>query len=222
MKLLCITYRKWAIEIYETLENMFPEYSFKIIKSREEYKKDLIDEFKPDMILWYGWSWIIENDIINNYFCVMLHPSPLPKYRGGSPIQNQIINGEKFSSITLFKMTENLDAGPIIIQLSFSLLGDITDIFKRLIILGVAASEKLINGNYSLTEQNENDATIYNRLSEDNSEITIDDLLNLSAETLCNKIRMLTPPYPPAYILMKGGVKLKILKAEIEGIDGIV
>ena len=51
-------------------------------------------KYNPTYILFYGWSKIIDNKIINDFECIMLHPSPLPKYRGGSPIQNQIINGD--------------------------------------------------------------------------------------------------------------------------------
>ena len=49
----------------------------------------------------------------------MLHPSPLPKYRGGSPIQNQIINGESKSAVTLFKINNKIDQGDIIYQKEF-------------------------------------------------------------------------------------------------------
>ena len=44
----------------------------------------------PDIVLFYGWSWKVSEKLINKFDCLMLHPSPLPKYRGGSPIQNQI------------------------------------------------------------------------------------------------------------------------------------
>ena len=43
-------------------------------------------------MLFYGWSWKIEEEIYANYMSIMLHPSDLPKFRGGSPIQNQILN----------------------------------------------------------------------------------------------------------------------------------
>ena len=103
-KILCITYRDWANKIYNSLKNTLPEYDFKIISSREEYKKENhIDNFKPNIILWYGWSWIIPENIVSKYDCICLHPSPLPKYRGGSPIQNQIINNEKLSAISIIR-----------------------------------------------------------------------------------------------------------------------
>ena len=77
----------------------------------------MIHRIKPNIILWYGWSWILPPNIVKEYNCVALHPSPLPKYRGGSPLQNQIINGETISAITLFKMEEGLDNGDVIKQL---------------------------------------------------------------------------------------------------------
>ncbi len=45
-----------------------------------------------------------------------IHPSLLPKYRGASPIQRAIMNGEKETGITIFQITEELDAGNIIAQ----------------------------------------------------------------------------------------------------------
>ena len=65
----------------------------------------------PEIIFFIGWSWIIDDHLIKSNKCICLHPSPLPKYRGGSPIQHQIINGESLSAVTFFEMTNDLDAG---------------------------------------------------------------------------------------------------------------
>ena len=100
MKILCVSYREWALNIYENISKK-PEHEFLIIHDHESYSDELVDKFSPDLILFYGWSWLVSKEIINNYQCVMLHPSPLPKYRGGSPIQNQIINNEKVDDIDL-------------------------------------------------------------------------------------------------------------------------
>ena len=107
--ILCVTHRDWGCKIYDMLKNSLSEYNFKIIRDKSSYSDKVIKEFKPDIILWYGWSSIIPPNIVNNYDCICLHPSPLPKYRGGTPIQNQIINGEKMSAVTIFKMKEGID-----------------------------------------------------------------------------------------------------------------
>ena len=70
----------------------------------------------------------------------MLHPSPLPKFRGGTPIQNQIIAGKKISSVTLFKINKILDGGPIIAKKPYSLEGSMSQILARITKIGVTFS----------------------------------------------------------------------------------
>ena len=91
MRLACVGYRKWALNIYDSLANSL-DHNFFIIRSKEQFNAEAIFDFNPDLILFYGWSWLVDIKIINKFNCLMLHPSPLPKYRGGSPIQNQIIS----------------------------------------------------------------------------------------------------------------------------------
>ena len=55
----------------------------------------------------------------------------LPKYRGGTPLQNQIINDDLDSAVTIFKMTSVMDAGPICSQEYLSLRGDLSVIFSE-------------------------------------------------------------------------------------------
>ena len=115
MKIACIGYRSWALKIYDSLAQS-TDHDFLIIRSKDQYKEKAITEFFPDLVLFYGWSWIISKNIVNSFKCVMLHPSALPKYRGGSPLQNQIIDGLEIGAVTLFLIQEELDAGPILLQ----------------------------------------------------------------------------------------------------------
>ena len=86
----------------------------------------------------------------------MLHPSPLPKYRGGSPIQNQLINGEKESAVTLFKIDKGMHTGDIIAQKPFQLLGGLDRIFSYITALGTDLSMNMIRNfnNLELVPQN--------------------------------------------------------------------
>jgi len=199
MRILCITYRQWALDIYSNIQKN-SDHLYLTIDSYEKYSDEIIYDFKPDYILFYGWSWIVPSNIINNYKCIMLHPSPLPKYRGGSPIQNQIINNEKQSMITLFIMTDNLDDGDIILQKEISLEGHLDSIFKNITKIGIELTMKMLKGDYSLTKQDNTQATYCKRRKPSESEITIDELKTKSSEYLFNKIRMLEDPYPNAYI----------------------
>ena len=112
MRILAIGYRDWAINIYKNLANK--KIKIKIIK-KEVSLKD-IKKYNPDFILFYGWSKKVSTKIVKKYKCIMLHPSKLPKFAGGSPIQNQIIRNIKSSAVTLFRMNEKIDRGNIILQ----------------------------------------------------------------------------------------------------------
>tara|TARA_R110000796_G_C14432404_1_gene421285 strand:- start:122 stop:787 length:666 start_codon:yes stop_codon:yes gene_type:complete len=214
--ILCITYRSWATKIYDMLEQSLPEYNFKIINNQDLYSEDIIHSFQPDIILWYGWSWIIPPNIIEQYECLCLHPSALPKYRGGSPIQNQIINNEQLSAVTIFKMNDGIDTGDIIKQVPMLLKGNIQEIFNRMSEIGFIATYDLLTTGYSLQKQNNNQSTYFSRRKPSDSEITVNEILSQSADYLYNKIRMLTDPYPNAYIKDKNGNKVYITNAYIK------
>jgi len=216
MNIACITYRDWAIDIYEKIHEVYNgKHTFLIWRDKDSFNAKTLIEFNPDLILWYGWSWIVDNVFVNEYESVMLHPSALPKYRGGSPIQNQIINGEKLGAVSLFRMTEELDKGDIYQQLPLSLAGSLDDIFRRISDLGFAATCNLIDGNYKLMPQNHTNATYCKRRKPSDSRITLNEITNESAEYLYNKIRMLADPYPNAYIQMKDGEKLYITQSHL-------
>ncbi|TGV03845.1 formyltransferase family protein [Flavivirga rizhaonensis] len=216
MKIACITYRDWAINIYEKIYEVYNDkHTFLIWKTKDEFNAEELKEFKPDLILWYGWSWIVDDLFVNDYESIMLHPTPLPKYRGGSPIQNQIINGEKIGAVSLFKMNEGLDKGDIYQQLPLSLSGSLNEIFDRISNLGFAATCNIIDGNYSLQPQDHSQSTYFKRRKPKDSEITLKEIQTKPAEYLHNKIRMLNDPYPNAYISTIDGKKLYLIESKI-------
>ena len=219
-KILCVTYRDWACNIYDALQEVMPNINFKIIRTKEDYDESIIDKYDPDIILWYGWSWIVPEKIINKYTSLCLHPSPLPQFRGGSPIQNQIIRNIKISAVSIFKMDNGMDSGDIIDQVPLSLLGDIPAIFTRMTDIGFTSTYKILTQlergeQLKLYKQNEDIATEYERRKPSQSEITIDELQNNTVEHIHNKIRMLTGLYPSAYINGKNGNKLFITGAKL-------
>ena len=219
MKIVCVGYRDWALEIYERLKVFYGNTHNIIIVNKEEYSEAFLEKEKPDMVLFYGWSWKIKTSVINKYKCLMLHPSPLPKYRGGSPIQNQIINGETLSAVTIIEMTDELDGGDILAQEEISLEGKIEDILKRITRVGSRLTKIIISGNIIRRKQNENESTFYNRRKDQDNEITIQEILNKDSQYLYNKIRMLGDPYPSAYIKTADGKRLLIKEVVVEKDD---
>ena len=219
LKVLCVGYREWSLEIFKKLiENT--SFIVTVITSKESLTCEIVKKIEPDIILFYGWSWKVSDEIIDNYFCLCLHPSKLPKYRGGSPIQNQIINGEKDGAISIFRMTKGIDEGDICFQKDMSLEGNIKQIYNRIYEIGLESTLKIIDNfvqkKLKFTPQNNEMATSYLRISPGQSRITIEELKRCSAQDLFNKIRMLTDPYPNAYIVCGDGKKLFLTESHIE------
>ena len=215
-KILCVGYREWALNIYNKIAQNYNDGDVTIVASYDEYNDSFVKEYNPDFILFYGWSWMVSEDIISDYKCIMLHPSKLPKYRGGSPIQNQIIRGEENSAVTLFLMNEEMDSGPIVFQELMLLSGSINDIFNRIEELGYQGTMQFLSNPIEGVKQIEEDATYFKRRTEQQSEITLKELKEQPAEYIYNKIRMLQDPYPNAFIYAADERKIFITNIYIE------
>ncbi|MCR6574231.1 methionyl-tRNA formyltransferase [Campylobacter insulaenigrae] len=73
-----------------------------------------IKNLKPDFIVVAAYGKILPKSILDIAPCVNLHASLLPKYRGASPIQSAILNGDKISGVCTMLMEEGLDSGSIL------------------------------------------------------------------------------------------------------------
>ena len=205
MKIWICAYRDWAKKIFVEIKK---NYKCKLIKSKEEFNNIKNQIKKNDKIFFLGWSWIVPENIITKYDCICLHPSPLPKYRGGSPIQHQIINGENKSAVTFFRMEKKLDSGNILFQKKFSLNGDLQNIFSRITSLGILGISNLLNNKIKEQVQNEKEATFFKRRIPKESEILVEDFKKNSAKAIYNKIRSLQDPYPNAFVVCRDGKKI--------------
>ena len=215
-KILCVGYRQWAIDIYKNLRDEFRKFTFVVITTESEFDSFDLSSFSPDVILFYGWSSIISEKIIQEFDCWMLHPSALPKYRGGSPIQNQIIDGVISSSVTIFRMTSKVDSGDILASSHLDLTGSLSSIFSRISSIGFEKTKEILLKQPIPIRQDESEATYCKRRTPEQSEITLDEIMNKDSIYLYNKIRMLADPYPNAFIKTRDGRKLLIKSAEID------
>lgn len=171
---------------------------------------------KDDILLFYGWSWIVPPSFTDELNCICLHPSPLPKYRGGSPIQNQVIAGETVGAVTLFKMGQGLDDGPIIGQQCISLAGYLHEIEHRIYSAGWDLTKNLLlayeTNTVTFTPQDEAQATFCKRRKPSDSQI----LPTETALEVYNKVRCLQNPYPRAFILGSDNKKIYLQKVDYD------
>lgn len=204
MNFYFLAYRDWALAASaQLLKTSFPDGHQVLVTSRLPPLHNLN---KNDVLIFVGWSSLISSDYIDLCLCVCIHPSKLPKFRGGSPIQNQIIANEAMSAVTLFKMDSTLDGGPIYAQIEYSLSGYLDDILKTISSitsqLVVTFVNEIIAGKELIfVPQDSEEATTYNRRKPSQSRITVDQLSEMTAMDLYNMVRCLQPPYPEVEIV---------------------
>ena len=85
-------------------------------------QKELHD-LHPDLIVVMGYGLLLPKFILQlpRFGCINIHVSLLPRWRGAAPIEHAILNGDKITGLTIFKLVEKLDAGPIIARDSIAI-----------------------------------------------------------------------------------------------------
>ena len=120
-KIIIATIKSWNIENSKILKDKLKSsYEVHIIDNKEDLNTDIISSVNPKFIFFPHWSWIIPKEIYDNFECVVFHMTDLPFGRGGSPLQNLIINKVYDTKISAIKVDGGLDTGPIYMKKDFS------------------------------------------------------------------------------------------------------
>src|SRR3954465_4565917 len=85
-------------------------------RARDEAFILQLREWQPELIVVAAYGQILPKSILElpRYGCINVHTSLLPRYRGAAPIQWAILNGDAETGVTIMKMDEGMDTGPII------------------------------------------------------------------------------------------------------------
>ena len=146
------------------------------------------------------WSSIVPKSITDMYECVGFHMSNLPYGRGGSPLQHLIAGGAKWTTVTAFRMTKDLDAGPIYLKHNMPLEGSAEDCYARAAEVSMEMIEEIVATEPTPVPQT-GEATIFKRRRPEDS--LIHGLKTI--EELYNHIRMLDANgYPRAFLQHHG------------------
>lgn len=157
----------------------------------------MIAKTNPKYVFFPHWSDIVTDEILDQVECVCFHMTDLPFGRGGSPLQNLISRGLKSTKITSFKMTHEIDAGPIYMKCDLSLAGTAFEIFKASAPICFHMMQQIVLNEPIPTEQG-HEPVVFKRRKKTDSKIHKLEKL----EELFDHIRMLDAPgYPKAYII---------------------
>ena len=174
-------------------------------------------ELKQDIILVVSYGQIIPKNILNipKYGFLNVHASLLPKWRGAAPIQRSIINLDKETGISVMKIAEELDTGPVCNTYKINLEKNLnaSEVADK---LSLVAAEKILDNiddiledKANFIEQDHSKATYASKIQKAEGEINWSN----NAKDINGKINGLYP-VPGAFFIYKGE-RYKILKAKI-------
>jgi methionyl-tRNA formyltransferase len=178
------------------------EKKIKVFQPKSPSKDDIFfeefNDLKPDLCIVSAYGKIIPNKMLNipKFGFINIHPSLLPKYRGPSPIQTAILNGDKKTGVSIMKIDEKIDHGPVLAQrapangtsqLEFRKLHD--ELAKLGAELLINTLPKYIRGEITPREQDHDNATFTKLLTREDGKIYWSDRYS----KIYNQIRALNP-----------------------------
>ena len=183
------------------------------IKAKESV--EVLKKYEADIFVVAAFGQILSKEILDmpRFGCINVHASLLPKYRGASPIQWAIINGDKESGVTIMQMNEGLDAGDMIASASTPVLDTDTgeSLHDKLAELGAALLKGTLlsieSGQITRTPQPAECESYAPLLTKKMGELDF----NKSAKELLRLLRAFTP-WPGTYTYINGKV-LKVISA---------
>jgi len=152
---------------------------------------ELLEPYKPDIIVTVAFGQMLKQNLLDKYRVINVHPSMLPKYRGSSPIQWALINGEVKTGVTIMQTDIGMDTGDILLQESTNIEPNETagELGIRLASVGSRLLVKVLDGDEKRVPQNHAEATEFPMLSKEMAQID----WNWSPQKIHNFVRGLNP-----------------------------
>lgn len=186
--------------------------------SKQELEQ-LIQDLDPDILVVVAYGMMITPAIVNNYLCLNVHGSLLPKYRGAAPIQYAVLNGDAQSGVSIMVLDEKMDTGPVIWSECVDLLPTQTagQLFDVLAALGPPALQSAL---YQLRRDREKTPVHYQdeplvsytkKLTREDGYL---DLATMSPQQIVRKVKAFSP-WPGTYV-QQGELQVKIIDANLD------
>ena len=179
-----------------------------------------LNDLNPDLFVVVAFS-ILPDRIIDipKYGSINIHPSLLPKYRGSSPIQYALLNGDEETGVSIINLNSKIDSGSILAQKKFSIpnSANFGYMYEKLGIIGSELLIKVIkdmqNKKTSPIVQDESKITLAPKIKKEQYKIDWNQPVN----QIHNQIRAFDP-YPGAYAFINNK-RIKLFASKIEDIE---
>lgn len=199
------------------LAHGLPVFQPEKIRASEAVEK--LRSYEADIFVVAAFGQILSKEILEmpKYGCINIHASLLPRYRGASPIQYAILNGDDMTGVTIQQMDEGVDTGDILAMKAIPVEKEDTggSLFEKLSRLGaellVKTLPRLEAGDIIPVKQKEEDAVHVRMLNKDMGKIDWEK----EAEVLERLVRGMNP-WPSAYCTFRKK-SLKVWRSEVSG-----
>ena len=200
---------KWNETVYDSVLRHLPGH-WDNVSTRENLEIFLTLPKTPRYVFFPHWAYKVPDRITNRFECIAFHMTDLPYGRGGSPLQNLIGRGHTSTKLSAFKMTGELDAGPVYLKKYLSLHGSALQIFHRMASLTGEMIKEIIESDIVPVEQI-GTPTFFRRRKPTESKLPDD----LDQRGIYDFVRMLDAPgYPKAFI-EHGQLRIELSNAEM-------
>jgi len=160
----------------------------------ENINTAVLPENAPDFLVTASYGQKLSSEVLQypNIAALNIHPSLLPHLRGPSPVPNSILMGEKETGVTIQRMAEEIDSGPILAQETVTIEPRETKdrLLERLFIIGSELLIHTINQPLHETPQDESKATYCKKLTRSVGHV---DPKEMTAEEIDRHVRALVP-----------------------------
>ncbi|CAH2810113.1 MAG: Methionyl-tRNA formyltransferase related protein [uncultured Caballeronia sp.] len=177
-----------------------------------------LKRMEPDYFIVANFQQLLRSELLFIPRAINFHPSPLPRYAGLAPFFWIVCNGDRRSAISVIKMDEGLDTGPIIMQRQFRLTEHETSLSLRtfqekqnvLMLLDLIPS--LASGSFTCVPQDLGNRTYYGRPTESELSALLD--FGQSAHVVLNHVRA-GYRHPGAHFFLEDGTRVVVLSATL-------
>jgi methionyl-tRNA formyltransferase len=181
----------------------------------QDQVRESLEKQKPDLIIVMAYGLKLPKFVLDlpSLGCINIHVSLLPRWRGAAPIEHALMNGDKKTGISIFKLVEEMDAGPILKDESIEIINDINNgqLTEQLNIIGIKLLNtilpKIFDQKIAFKNQDRTRTTYAPKISTNMRKLNFDK----EAKIIHNKIRAFSPQ-PAAWFFYKNE-RIKIIEA---------
>jgi len=219
MRIVLFTNSDRGMEILKALRRRSETHIVHVVDDNTDVNSEeflsIMKSWKPDLFIVAGFPQIFRKPLLDiPGQCWNCHAGPLPQYRGGSPLNWQIINGLSVLGVSLMIMDEGIDTGPVIEVRKFILRQEetIKEAHAKANKLFASMVLDALERFPPKAVQRVGEKRYWKQRSDEDGEIDF----TKSAAEIYDFVRALTHPYPGAWIRCDDGRKLRIWSASVD------